>query len=73
MIDEKGLEEMHAAGSETFGSSAQINALHNQGPTDSLIDEDEFEATLGEPAVDEHLVLQLQTTERQLQTCTKRI
>lgn len=33
------VDEMHAAGQETFGSDGQVDALHNQGPTDKLIDE----------------------------------
>ena len=35
----KPVDEMHAAGQETFGSDGQIDALHNQGPTEKLIDE----------------------------------
>jgi len=43
-IDEmiKGMgnvEEMHQAGQETFGGTAQVAGLHNDGPTDKLIDE----------------------------------
>jgi len=67
MIDETDLEEMHAAGAtdgaETFGTSSQVNQLHQGNP---LIDEegpitdDDVEAVLGAPAggevpVDEHL------------------
>jgi hypothetical protein len=33
------VEEMHAAGQETFGDNSQVDALHNQGPTEKLIDE----------------------------------
>jgi hypothetical protein len=44
LIDEKGLEEMHAAGAtngaETFGDTGQVAALHSQGPTEKLIDEE---------------------------------
>jgi hypothetical protein len=61
MIDEKGLEEMHAAGGEErFGTSSQVAQLHNGNP---MIDEEpitdaDVEAVLGAPAeapVDEHL------------------
>jgi hypothetical protein len=55
------VEEMHAAGAtdgaSTFGDTGQVNGLHNQGPTDTLIDEmsDEItdadvQAVLGAPA-----------------------
>lgn len=64
MIDETGLEEMHAAGGvERFGTSSQVAQLHQGNP---LIDEEpitdaDVEAVLGAPAgeeevpVDEHL------------------
>ena len=65
MIDEKGLDEMHAAGdgdgADTFGTDGQIDALHNQGPTEKLIDEepeitsDDVSRVLGEKGVDEQL------------------
>ena len=54
MIDEKGLEEMHAAGGEErFGTSSQVAQLHNGNP---LIDEEspitdaDVESVLGAPA-----------------------
>ena len=41
MINSFGnVEEMHQPGQETFGSSNQINALHNDGPTQKLVDEE---------------------------------
>ena len=64
MIDEIGMEEMHAAGGEErFGTSGQVAQLHQGNP---LIDEepitdDDVEAVLGAPSaeeempVDEHL------------------
>lgn len=39
MIESLGVNEMHQPGKETFGSSQQINALHNSGPTKKLVDE----------------------------------
>ena len=64
LIDEKNVDEMHQAGNETFGSTSQVNRLHNDGPTDELIDEEgaitdaDIEAVIGsgseeQPAVDE--------------------
>ncbi len=55
LIYELSVDEMHSAGSETFGSDSQISALHNQGPTDKLIDEQpitdkDVEDVLGAPA-----------------------
>lgn len=47
------VEEMHDAGQETFGDTAQVAGLHNDGPTDKLIDEEnpitdaDIEAVLG--------------------------
>jgi hypothetical protein len=56
-----GVKEMHQAGQKTFGDTSQVNALHNQGPTDQLIDEDdvisdkEIEDILGAPSGDEEV------------------
>jgi hypothetical protein len=57
LIDEKSVDEMHSAGATdgatTFGDTSQVNALHSQGPTDKLIDEEnpitdaDIEAVLG--------------------------
>jgi hypothetical protein len=44
MINSFGnVEEMHQPGQETFGDTGQINALHNDGPTKKLVDEEGLE------------------------------
>jgi hypothetical protein len=40
-----GVAEMHQVGGDTFGTESQINRLHNQGPTDQLIDEENEQLT----------------------------
>jgi hypothetical protein len=39
MIKNLGVDEMHQAGQSTFGDTGQVGRLHNDGPTDQLIDE----------------------------------
>jgi len=64
LIDEKNVEEMHAAGAtdgaQTYGTDGQIATQHTQGPTDKLIDEepitdDDVEAVLGKNVSEEEI------------------